>query len=92
MGTCCTTREKVIDREVDLPQPPATGNVFQKFELSFPFGCTWIDVFEKRVRKVEKDEGVTLADLRTTFQTKAWRDIHDDESRLCKLLNHPVFE
>ena len=79
MGTCCATREKVIDRELDLPDPVIQGNVYQKFELFFPFGCTWIDVFEKRVRKVEKDGGVTLEDLRTTLTTKAWCEIKDEK-------------
>ena len=92
MGTCCATREKVIDRELDLPEPIIEGNVYQKFELFFPFGCTWIDVFEKRVRKVEKDGGVTLEDLRTSLTTKAWCEIKDDDSKICKLLTHQVFE
>ena len=61
MGACCVEREKV-DHEKDLPPPVITAkmNPFQKFELSLPFGCTWIDAFERRVRSVEKDGGVTL--------------------------------
>ena len=92
MGTCCATRDKAIDHELDLPPPPIVGNVFQKFELSLPFACTWIDAFEKRVRKVENDGGVTLEDLRKTLTTPAWKDIKDDESKICKVLKHPVFE
>ena len=92
MGTCCTARDKSVDHELDLPPPPIIGNAFQKFELSLPFGCTWIDAFEKRVRKVEKDGGVTLEDLRTTFTTAAWKDINNDDSKICKVLTHPVFE
>ena len=51
MGACCVERSKV-DHELDMPSPEITEkmNAFQKFELSLPFGCTWIDAFEKRVR------------------------------------------
>ena len=31
------------------------------------------------MRKVEKDGGVTLEDLRTTLTTKAWCEIKDDD-------------
>ena len=41
---------------------------------------------------MEKDGGVTLEDLRTTFKTNAWKEIHDDNSKICKLLTHSVFK
>ena len=88
---CCVNRN--VDHEQDLPPPLVIeGNAFQKFELSLPFACTWIDAFVKRVRKVEKDGGVTLDDLRTTLTTPAWADIKDDQSKICKVLKHSVFE
>jgi len=48
-GACCATREK--DRDGDLPAPPLTGNVFQKFEQSLPFARTYVDTVAKRVRQ-----------------------------------------
>jgi len=68
------------------------NNVFQKFEMSLPFVCTWIDAFERRVRKVEENGGVTLENLRTTLTTPAWKEINDDNSKICKLLTHEVFQ
>lgn len=47
-ASCCAVREK--DRESDLPAPTIQGNAFEKFELGFPFGRTYVDTFEKRVR------------------------------------------
>ena len=92
MGTCCASRDKSVNHELDLPPPPISGNAYQKFELSLPFACTWIDVFEKRVRSVEKDGGVTLDDLRNALTTPAWKELKDDDSKICKVLKHPVFE
>ena len=91
MGVCCVTRDKMVDHELDLDPPAIEGNHYQKFELSLPFACTWVDAFERRVRKVEKDNGVTLDDLRTTFTTNAWKSIKEPDSKICKLLEHPVF-
>ena len=47
----------------------------------------------KRVRSVEDDNGVTLDDLRTALTVSpAWADIKDNQSRICRVLKHPVFE
>ena len=91
MGACCVSRENKKNRELDLPPPSVEGNAFQKFELSLPFGCTWVDTFEKRVREHAEGGAVTLENLRTTCTTPAWKEINDDDSKLCQLLKHEVF-
>ena len=84
MGTCCAVREK--DRESDLPAPAIRGNAFEKFELSFPFGRTYVDTFTKRVRiaadKSGGDGTVSIDALRETFLTPAWSDLKQDDSRI----------
>ena len=99
MGACCAAREK--DRESDLPPPEIKGNEFQKFELAQPFGRTYADTFERRVRRAaandleaKKGDGktVTVESLRQTFKTPAWNDINNNDSSLCKLLNSSVFK
>ena len=50
MGACCGTRGTFENRDADLPPPQICGNMYQKFELSLPFGRTFVDVFAKKVR------------------------------------------
>ncbi len=94
MGACCTARSG--DRESDLPAPAITGNAFEKFEKSFLFARTYCDTLERRVRAAAKKSGgdekfVTLEALREVMVTKAWAELKDDDSRLCKLLKTSVF-
>ena len=53
MANCCSIME--ADREIDLPSPELMGNVFQKFERSLPFACTFADTFAKRVRQAAEE-------------------------------------
>ena len=59
MGACCVSRDGG-DHEIDLPmadQKSIVGNVFQKFEGSLPFQCSWVDAFERRVRNAARLTG-----------------------------------
>ena len=48
MGVCCAcSRDNFTNREADLVPPEIEGNVFQQFELSFPFSRTYADIFAK---------------------------------------------
>ena len=94
---CCSIRR---DREVDLDAPLIQGNVFQKFELSFPFARTYVDTVARRARAAAAElerlgEGdgsfVTIEALRKTFRTPAWSSIRKDDSRITRLLTHSVF-
>ena len=94
-ATCCAVREK--DRESDLPAPTIQGNAFEKFELGFPFGRTYVDTFEKRVRiaaeRTSQSDGssVTIETLRETFLTPAWSELREDDSRITRLITSKVF-
>ena len=101
MGACCGTRGTIGNREGDLDAPEIKGNVYQKFELSFPFSRTFADSFAKRVRaavamdKIEKKSDgttVTIDSLRRVFTTPAWEELKDDNSRVTKLIKSPVFK
>ena len=100
MGACCGSRGTVGNRENDLQPPAIKGNAYQKFELSFPFSRTFVEVFAKRVRAAaEKDriekkgDGSTISieSLRAVFTTQAWAELKQDDSRVTKLIKSPVF-
>ena len=35
---------------------------------------------------------MTLESLRDVFISPAWKEIHNDDSKICKLINSPVFK
>lgn len=101
MGVCCGARGTLGNREADLNAPEIKGNVYQKFELSFPFSRTYADTFAKRVRAAveidrlgKKGDGttVTIEALRIIFTTPAWEELKMDDSRVTKLIKSPVFK
>lgn len=100
MGACCGARGTVGNREADLAPPKITGNVYQKFELSFPFSRTYAETYAKRVqaaaakdKRENKGDGstVTLEALRAVFTSEAWAELKQDDSRITKLIKSPVF-
>ena len=64
------------EREADLKAPTVEGTIYQRFELSLPFGRTNVDIFTKRVREAAEiceraqtgnGKTVTLDALREVF-------------------------
>ena len=89
-NNCCGARSGPDD--MDLPwNPIAASNAFQGFEVSLPFHCTRIDAFEKRTRAVALDGGVTIEQLRFALTAPEWKDLKEDDSRICEVLKHYVF-
>ena len=100
MGACCGTRGTFENRDTDLSPPRITGNMYQRFELSFPFSQTYVDVFAKKVRAAaaqDKSTGkgngqtVTLESLQAMFKSPAWAGLSQTDSKITKLIKSPVF-
>ena len=73
----------------EIPEMDMTNmDKYEKFEHSFPFYRTRIDIFEGRVKRfVNGKSTVSLAQLRYAFKDdKKWTDLLDDHSLLVTIL------
>lgn len=90
---CGNSKSSAIVEEI--PEIDINGlDRFSKFEHSFPFYRTRIDIFEGRVKRfVNGKNSVTLQQLRYAFKDdKKWEDIKDEDSLLCQILSSEYFE
>jgi len=83
-----------VDRDLD---PPAYGNnVIEQFEYRLPFCRCLITTFVKHVHNAAKESGsydyCTIQALRKEFQSPAWADLEDQNSKLVKLLKSAPFK
>ncbi|CDW86845.1 UNKNOWN [Stylonychia lemnae] len=67
---------------------------YTKFEKSFPFYRTRIDVFEGRVKRfVNAKSTVSIAQLKYSFKDdKKWADLNDPNSQLLDILTSSYFK
>jgi hypothetical protein len=78
----------------EFPEVDTTSfDRFSKFEYSFPFYRTRIDIFEGRIKRfVNGKNSVTLQQLRFAFKDdKKWKELNEDDSLLCKILQSDYF-
>ena len=64
-------------------------DTYEKFELSLPFCRTKITTFAPSLLEAEKKSGegyVTINALTKIFNTPAWAQLTQDDSKLCKIL------
>jgi hypothetical protein len=79
---CGNSRGNIAE---EIPEIDITGlDKFSKFEHSFPFYRTRIDIFEGRVKRfVNGKNSVTLQQLRYAFKDdRKWADLQQDDSLL----------
>ena len=101
MGVCCES-SGIGDPEllIDLPAPNLIGikDLYQKWEFQTPFKRTSFKAFKMAVRAAAIDCGgteegfVTIDSLAVHLYTPAWKDIKQNDSNICKVLNSDAFK
>jgi hypothetical protein len=79
---CGNSRGNIAE---EIPEIDITGlDKFSKFEHSFPFYRTRIDIFEGRAKRfVNGKNSVSLQQLRYAFKDdRKWADLQQDDSLL----------
>eukprot|EP00347_Sterkiella_histriomuscorum_P004742 403359281 len=86
--------ESTDSGNIDIPEIDMSKlDRYAKFEHSFPFYRTRIDVFEGRVKRfVNGKTSVSLAQLQYAFKDdKKWSDLYDEHSNLVQILKSEYF-
>ena len=101
MGVCCESSGiGDPDMLIDLPRPSIEGikDQYQRWEDGTPFKRTSFKAFKNAVNAAAKDCGgeeegfVTIDSLANHLTTQAWRDIRNNGSNICKVLNSDAFK
>ena len=84
-------------QQKDLPSVSLTGkDAFEKFELSLPFCRMNVKTFAANLELVHKacgeQEYVTINELSKVFNTPAWSQLLQDDSKLTRVLLSDAFK
>jgi len=88
MGAICCGASEESTVLVDLPPRRCiTGDAVEAWELTLPFSQCSFAAFAHNLKLAHKKSGecedVTIQALGSEFNTKAWKDLRNPNSKLC---------